>query len=124
MAVILVVDDDDVLRQVTARILEAAGHEVFRAHGGFAALLVCQEREQGIDLVIANDHLADMAGWEFFKLAQTTQPQARVVYVAGNADTESPHAALRRPFSADELLREVAKHVEAKLPPTEGPSQT
>ena len=116
MAVILVVDDDDVLRQVTARILEANGHEVYRAHSGFAALLVCQERERAVDLLMANERLADMTGWELFKLAQSTQPQARVMYVASDAAAESPRPVLRRPFSAEELLRAVSHHVEMPHP--------
>jgi two-component system cell cycle sensor histidine kinase/response regulator CckA len=116
MAVILVVDDDDVLRQVSARILEANGHEVYRAHGGFAALLVCQEREGAIDLVITNAQLPDMAGWELIRLAQATQPRARAVYVANDAVTDSSDATLRRPFSPEELLDEVHKLVGAPRP--------
>ncbi len=113
MAVILVVDDDDVLRQVTSQILEANGHEVFRAHGGFAALLVCQARAGTIDLVLTNEHLPDMAGWELVRLAQCTQPQARAVYVASNTATDASDAALRRPFAANELLEAVREQVEA-----------
>jgi len=65
---ILLVEDDDVLRDLLARNLQARGHEVSIADDAQAALDTL--RTAPIDLVLLDINLPDQTGWEVLRIAQ------------------------------------------------------
>ncbi|HLL80872.1 MAG TPA: response regulator [Ktedonobacteraceae bacterium] len=65
---ILLVEDDEVLRDLLRRNLAARGHEVFSASDGETALVYLQAMP--FDLVVLDINLPDQTGWELLRNAQ------------------------------------------------------
>jgi PAS domain S-box-containing protein len=115
-ATILVVEDEDSVRQVTADILEEAGHHVLTARDASEALAVLRGAE-AIDLLISDIVMpGDMSGIELGQEAQRLRPRQRVIlitgYAAKRADEElraSGFEVMRKPYRPGELVTKVAE---------------
>jgi two-component system, chemotaxis family, chemotaxis protein CheY len=109
---ILIVDDDESIRQIVGLCLSDAGYEVFEASNGRVALDRIDEARP--DLILLDLRMPVMDGWEFARsYRQRPGPHADIIaFVAAlNADDEAAelHAAsvLSKPFDLDDLLRAV-----------------
>jgi signal transduction histidine kinase/CheY-like chemotaxis protein len=111
-AMILLVDDDDAVREVTAAILRDLGHTVVEAGSGGAALDLLEQR-QGIDLMLIDFAMPGMNGAEIARFARVRRPGLPILFVTGYAD----HAALvgakepqiiGKPFVNDELAVKIS----------------
>src|SRR4029453_12725634 len=85
-AVILLVDDDSAVREVTASILRAHGHVVIEVGSGGGALDLL-DRNAHINLVILDFAMPGMNGMEVARQVRTKVPSCPVVFVTGYADT-------------------------------------
>jgi signal transduction histidine kinase/CheY-like chemotaxis protein len=108
---ILLIDDDNAVREVTRAILHELGHKVLEAGSGGAALDLI-EREPKIDLMIADFAMPGMNGAEVARLAQAKQPTLPVLFVTGFADRTalagiSEAQIISKPFIDDELVHKV-----------------
>jgi DNA-binding NtrC family response regulator len=113
-SVILVVDDDDGLRQVLRDLLLAEEYAVLLAGDGEEALL---KLEKGpVDLVIADDMMPGMAGRELLWECVRRWPGLPVVLLSGQGGVPEAVAAIRggaadyvlKPFDARQLLGRIA----------------
>jgi signal transduction histidine kinase len=110
-AIILLVDDDNEVREVTRAMLHEIGHVVLEAGSGGAALDVLQ-REAGIDLLIVDFAMPGMNGAEVAYQAHTQQPNLPVLFVTGFADRGALAGVddayiVGKPFYYDELAGKV-----------------
>jgi CheY-like chemotaxis protein len=110
-AVILVVDDDSAVREVTATILEEFGHVVLRVGSGGAALDLL-ERQSNVGLILLDLAMPGMSGTEVERQVQLKHPAIPILYVTGYADrnslaTVSEERIVRKPFIGDELATKV-----------------
>jgi CheY-like chemotaxis protein len=108
---ILLIDDDNAVREVTRATLLELGYKVLEAGSGGAALDVL-EREPQIDLMIADFAMPGMNGAEVARLAQAKRPKLPVLFVTGFADRTalagiSEAQIIGKPFMDDELARKV-----------------
>ena len=105
---ILFVSDDADLRAAAVRVLGRAGFEVIAvAHVGHATL-ACIERP-GISLLIIEDDLPDGNGVEAAGRLRRYAPDLRVVRMCNRGSgAPGPGVAVRRPFTADDLLTALA----------------
>jgi len=110
-ASILLVDDDNGVREVTAEMLRGLGYEVLEAGSGGAALDLLQ-REPKIDLMLIDFAMPGMSGADVARNVHTTKPAMPTLFITGYAD----HRALRgvsethiigKPFTPDELAYKV-----------------
>ena len=108
---ILLVDDDNGVREVTAEMLRSLGYEVLEAGSGGAALDLLQ-REPHIDLMLIDFAMPGMTGADVARSVHSTKPQLPTLFITGYAD----HRALRgvseshiigKPFHQDELAHKV-----------------
>jgi CheY-like chemotaxis protein len=117
---LMIVDDDDDLRDVLSDIMTAQGYEVAAFADGRAALAAL---ERGVTpfLILLDLMMPGMSGWEF-RAAQLENPTLApipvvVVTAAGNvsdgARTLSSVEVLHKPFTLEILLRVVARHAAA-----------
>jgi DNA-binding response OmpR family regulator len=110
MATILVVDEDELLRERSRRILEADGHRVHAVPNGMQALLVCGEHPDGIDLLLVERRLPDMLGSELYLLARPSQARLAVLFTAtGHEATDAP--VIQRPFRSEALRDRVRQEL-------------
>ncbi len=112
---ILVVEDEDALREVARRVLGSCGYTVLTAAGGDEAQKICAAHAGGIDLLLTDVIMPRMSGGEVAKAISKMRPGIRVVFMSGYTDDAiGRHGVLRRgthflakPFSADDLSRKI-----------------
>jgi CheY-like chemotaxis protein len=110
-ATILLVDDDNEVREVTRAMLHELGHVVLEAGSGGAALDILH-REAGIDLLIVDFAMPGMNGAEVARLAHAQRPALPILFVTGFADrgglagVDDAHI-VGKPFYYDEIASKV-----------------
>ncbi len=116
---VLVVEDDEAVRRLAARILARGGFSVVAAATGEEALRLCRGGHGGIAVVVADVRLPDIRGPELSERIRELEPAARIVFMSGHAPEELEDVAqaanarfLPKPFDPDELVRLVQEVVE------------
>lgn len=102
---VLLVDDEDVVRASTADMLEELGYQVQQAASGEAALA---QLKDGLDPdILVTDHLMPgMSGVDLIELVREIRPMMPVLIVSGYADVEGIAPGMPRlskPFRSSEL---------------------
>ena len=109
--VILLVDDEQQVRDALAKILKGGGYQVIAAPGGEDALRLFKDDEERVELVITDIVMPGMSGIALGKTLNDIAPKLPVLFITGFADMrlEGTHTALlQKPFSAQQLLGKVA----------------
>jgi CheY-like chemotaxis protein len=109
--IILLVDDDNAVREVTALILRDLGSTVLEVGSGGAALEVLSG-EPHVDLVVLDFAMPGMNGIEVARQVQVRVPSLPVLFVTGYADKDalsvvSEGQIVRKPFVGEELAIKV-----------------
>ena len=110
---VLLVESEEPVRKLTARILKAAGYELLIAASAGEALLLVESSKQPIELLVTDVHMPLLDGPQLaqrIRALSSTPP--KVLFVSGYVATEgvqtTPQSAfLAKPFLADDLLRAV-----------------
>jgi signal transduction histidine kinase len=110
-ATILLVDDDNAVREVTAAMLRDFGYAVHEAGSGGAALDFL-EREQEIDLMLIDFAMPGMSGADVARRVHMRIPSLPTLFVTGFADRTaltgvSESRIIGKPFEPGELARKV-----------------
>ena len=90
---ILIIDDEPVLRQTLARVLQQAGFEATTAESGEQGLAFLERTE--FDLVYLDIRMPGLAGMEVLKLIHTSHPAIPIVLFTAQPDVNSAVEALR-----------------------------
>ncbi len=114
---VLVVDDDEAVREITAVLLRDLGYGVVEAGSGGAALDLL-ERQPGVQLVLLDFAMPGMNGGEVAREIKARRPHLPVLFATGYADAEALVEAgedrvIRKPFVDHELASKVAAAVAA-----------
>jgi PAS domain S-box-containing protein len=91
---ILLVEDDEEVRQVALRILRKNGYRVLEASNGADALKVAEAQESPVDLVVTDIVMPEMGGSELAERIREKQPDARILFTSGYTED----AAMRQSF--------------------------
>jgi two-component system, cell cycle sensor histidine kinase and response regulator CckA len=102
---VLVVEDDDVVRGATTRILSEAGYSVAQAANAAEALERC-ERLDTLDLLISDVVMPGPSGYELARRTQELCPEAAILLMSGYTPT-----AMARHGLDGEVFRLLAKPV-------------
>jgi two-component system cell cycle sensor histidine kinase/response regulator CckA len=112
---ILLVEDEDAVRALNARMLVSRGYSVFEANSGVDALRVFAEQDGKIDLVVSDVVMPEMNGPTMLGELRKLNPDTRVVFVSGYAqeafakdlpEGEEFHF-LPKPFTMKQLVEAV-----------------
>ena len=120
--VVLVVEDQDEVRRLTRRMLEARGYVVLAVASGAEALQMAERHAGPIDLLVTDVVMPGMHGHEVALLLEPTRPEMQVLYVSGYPDASIVHqgllkpglAFLQKPFGPDALTRKVREVLDAR----------
>ena len=112
---ILLVEDEDVVRMLAARMLGELGYTVIEAANGFEALKVLSECTKPVDLILTDLVMPEMSGRELIERVRSNGAAPKVLYMSGYTDDdviregihESEIAFLQKPFTSGNLLRKV-----------------
>ena len=85
---ILLVDDEDVVRRSAGRVVRQSGHRVIFAKSGKEALQVYTETQPRPDLVLMDLNMPGMTGDQAFEELKALDPQVPVVFVSGYWDRD------------------------------------
>ncbi len=115
---ILIVDDDEGVRQILNETLRASGYSVQCVDSGERA--VAAVREAPADLIILDMVLPRVDGLEVLREITTLRPEAAVVMITGHASVETAIKAMKmgavdylvKPFRIDEVELVVARSLE------------
>jgi PAS domain S-box-containing protein len=109
---VLVVEDEEAMREVTRRILDRNGYRVVTATGGPDAVDLVASGDVEVDILVTDVVMPKMLGKEVAERIQALRPGTRVLYMSGYArpvlaeqGTLDPGVALvSKPFSEEVLL--------------------
>ncbi|MGD8319251.1 MAG: response regulator [Gemmatimonadota bacterium] len=122
--VVLVVDDDAGVRQVTCKILERGGYEVLCAGGGGEALEVAREHDGRFDLLLTDIVMPSMNGRELGETLSAKYPRIRVLYMSAYTEDEVVLDGLKtsevhfiaKPFTVEGLREKVRRVLGGRRP--------
>jgi two-component system, cell cycle sensor histidine kinase and response regulator CckA len=112
---ILVVDDDPGIQNLTRDILELYGHSVLTAGSHDDALALCGHRGKEISVVLLDVAESEAAAFEVFQRILEVNPAARVIITSSNGHDSDARGMfgqgtaefLRKPYRMTELVRMV-----------------
>jgi two-component system chemotaxis response regulator CheY len=81
MGKVLVVDDQESMRQIISGMLTGQGHSVKTTEDGVSAL--DQMKTDHFDLIVADVNMPRMDGLEFLKKVKSEDPKSHVIFVTG-----------------------------------------
>ena len=118
MANLLIVDDEQGIRQLLTLVFERLGHRVRTAEGGRRALELLQE--EPADLIVSDIKMPDMSGIELLRAARELAPDLLVVMMTAFATVETAREAfklgaddfIQKPFDVEELKLIIARALE------------
>jgi CheY-like chemotaxis protein len=113
---ILIIDDEDLIREVVKEMLEAEGYIVSMAANGKEGLRVYQKELP--DLIITDIFMPEMEGLETIRELQRGSPKVKIIAISGGGEKGmlsflsyakrfGALRALEKPFSREELLTAV-----------------
>ena len=112
---VLVVEDDDGVRELTTTILRARGYNVLEAASGPEACEVAKQHPDRIHLLLTDVVMPGMNGRELSRLLLDQRPQLKVLVMSGYAESVIAHRGvldaefefIQKPFSSDVLAAKV-----------------
>jgi len=112
---VLLVEDEDSVRQLVRETLESRGYRVLEAANGPAALALAASHPDQIHLVITDVVMPGLNGHELVQQLQPARPGLKVLYLSGYAQdafsntlaAEAQKTFLQKPFTLQSLARKV-----------------
>jgi len=119
-ATILLVEDDDIMRSLTRRMLEEHGYTVFEADDGKSALEWVEAHPEHIDLLLTDVVMRRVSGPELVDRVGASRPNLKVVYMSGYTGEliaqrevlQRGITLLEKPFSRTALLNTIHSTLE------------
>jgi CheY-like chemotaxis protein len=106
VATVLVVDDQDLVRDVVRIALENAGYRVIVAECPSTALAAAAG-DPDIDLLLVDVVMPEMDAFELTGRLCQGLPAARVLYTSGYTDAREEGHFIEKPFSPADLIAKV-----------------
>ena len=117
---ILLVEDEDVVRDLTRRVLERQGYTVLACADGASAVATAEAESRPIDLLLTDVVMPGMRGYEVAKYVAASRPKIRILFMSGYAEETlvgrpafSEHPLIEKPFAVEALTRRVREALDA-----------
>ncbi len=119
---ILVVEDEEVVREVACEIIRKLGYQVVEASNAEDALKICEQGMGRIDLVLTDLVMPRMSGPELAKRLGEKHPQLGIIYMSGYSNETAEHHGItdknamfvQKPFMPKTLLFAIQQVLNAK----------
>jgi PAS domain S-box-containing protein len=112
---VLLVEDEEAVRQLVRKILEQRGYKVLLARHGGEALDVCRQTETPIHLLLTDAVMPVLSGPELLRRAIELRPEMKLAIMSGYSDrpTVSGIPFIPKPFTPAELDRRIREILDA-----------
>jgi DNA-binding NtrC family response regulator len=114
--VVLIVEDEDGVRNLASEFMKSAGYTVLTANDGKEALAVAERSSQRIHVLVTDMVMPNMRGPELAKRLKARSADLKVIYMSGyleynrdSGDFLEEGFFLQKPFSRDTLVRKVSE---------------
>jgi CheY-like chemotaxis protein len=118
--VILLVEDEEMVRGLARMILETSGYMVLEASNGREGLTMCETNEGPIDLLLSDVVMPELSGRELAEQALKLRPGMKVMFMSGYTQdvilkegVQKGTAFLQKPFTPVELAQRVRETLDA-----------
>jgi CheY-like chemotaxis protein len=119
---ILLVEDEDALRDIVRLLLESKGYKVYTVQNGKEAINVYKQNVKEIALTLTDMGLPGMTGADVFKKLREINSSANVVLASGffepeiksELDKAGAKGFIQKPYSPDEVLRKIREVLDKK----------
>jgi DNA-binding NtrC family response regulator len=126
---ILLVEDEDGVRELMWKILTDHGHTVLEARHGRDALTLAASYEEPIHLLITDVVMPEMGAGELTEQLLAARPDLKVLYISGYTNDEivrrgvkqSEAFFIQKPFSTEDLMRKVREVLDLPHPRLQTP---
>ncbi|MEI7904451.1 MAG: PAS domain S-box protein [Candidatus Firestonebacteria bacterium] len=114
---ILIVEDEEILRNMLVRILKQNKYTVLQAESGAEALRLFGKEKSGIDLLFSDSVMPGMKGLELAKKLKSLNPDMKVIVSSGYLDDKSDvgeiekagYEFLAKPYDLKDLFAKIAR---------------
>lgn len=112
---VLLVEDDSIVRNFSARVLTRHGYRVLEAESADRALTLSDEFSDPIHLLLADVVMPGMSGSDLAAIIETRRPGTKILFMSGYTGDLAKNVLrrgvglLEKPFSADTLLRRIRR---------------
>jgi len=114
-ATILLVEDEDFVRKVTAEVLSFGGHQVFGARTAAEAMRVFRQHGEKLQLLLTDVVLPGTNGRDLARDLRLLHPGLKTMFISGYPDNEVSKRSLEepgvfylpKPFSVESLIQKV-----------------
>jgi hypothetical protein len=121
---VLVVEDEDGVRELLRQVLVEHGHAVLTARHGRDALLLAERYERPIDLLVTDVVMPEMGGRELVERLKALRPDLKTLYISGYTNDEvfrrgvqsAETSFLHKPFTSEGLMRVVREVLDGGAP--------
>ena len=118
---ILLVDDEEIIRELGIDILEDRGYQVFSASEGKEAVRIYRERIGEIDLIILDVMMPGIGGKETYRQLRAINPQVKVLLSSGYSTNgevgeilkQGVSGFVQKPYREEELAAKVREVLDA-----------
>ena len=121
---ILLVDDEEGVRNLCCAVLEANGYNVLEAGNAQAALAAYDKNAHKVDLLLTDVVMRHVNGFELGHSLRERTPELKILYMSGYRDQaggtapgREPVTFLHKPFTPDDLLAKVREVLDAESEP-------
>ncbi|HET7469507.1 MAG TPA: response regulator [Gemmatimonadales bacterium] len=106
----LVVEDEESVRHLTARILEDAGFHALEAHSAEAALELLASHPDAVQLVVSDVTMPGIGGLRLAEMLAEAWPSTRILLISGRGAPGAEYRGpfLAKPFTVESLLDALA----------------
>ncbi len=119
---LLLVEDEDMVRELSARVLQDAGYTVLVSSHGEEALRLATEQKGTIDMIITDVIMPGISGRKLAEGIQKNRPEIKVLFISGYTDEiisqqgnlEEGMNFLQKPFSPQKFLITVRQILDRK----------
>jgi len=112
---VLVVEDEDIVRELVCEVLEDQGYNVLCARDGIEALNLAEEFDGPVHLLVTDVIMPNMNGHELAGKLSFLRPDMKILYVSGYSDSDigdhgvldPRYELLQKPFTPQTLARKI-----------------
>jgi CheY-like chemotaxis protein len=112
---VLVVEDEEIVRELVCEVLEDQGYDVLCARDGMEALHLAEGFDGAIHLLVTDVIMPQMNGHELAQKLSRLRPDMKVLYVSGYSDNDigdhgtldPRYELLEKPFTPQTLARKI-----------------
>ena len=122
---VLLVEDEEIVRKITKRLLEENGYNVLQAGSGEEAIRVFTRFKEPIHLLITDVVMPMLSGKDVADQIESVHPETKVLYMSGYTDEAIVHHGIvdadiefiQKPFTERGLTRKIREILDSESPP-------